>query len=272
MQFDPQEVLGTITDLGTTYGLRIIGALVLLLLGSSVIRVVLSILRRTLTFRKIDETLVGFATSIARVLLKIALYMAALNMLGVQTTSFVAILGAAGLAVGIALKGTLSNFASGVMLILFHPFKVGDFVEAGGVMGTVNEIGIFSTTLTTSDNRVIIVPNSSITDGNITNNSARETRRVDMVFGIGYGDDLRKAKSLLLDYFMGDERVLKDPDPFVNVGELADSSVNFTVRVWVKSADYWPVFFDAQEKVKLLLDDNGISIPFPQQDVHLIKE
>jgi len=222
-----------------------------------------------------DSMLVGFVTSILNAVLLLFVVIAALDQLGVDTTSFIALIGAAGLAVGLAvglaLQGSLQNFASGVMLIIFRPFKVGDFIEAGGVSGTVQEIGIFATTLKTGDNRIIIVPNGAIYNGTIVNNSARDTRRIDMVFGIGYDDDIRKAKEILQSILAADERILKDPAPLVAVAELADSSVNFNVRPWVNSGDYWSVLYGVTEKVKLAFDEAGISIPYPQMDVHVSK-
>jgi len=199
-------------------------------------------------------------------------FIAALGTLGVETASFAAVIAAAGLAVGFALQGSLSNFAAGVMLIIFRPFKAGDFVEAGGAMGAVEAVNIFNTIMKSPDNKKVIIPNSKITGDSIVNYSAQDTRRVDMVFGIGYDDDIRKAKSTLEQILASDERVLKDPAPTVAVSELADSSVNFVVRPWVKTADYWGVFFDITEKVKLTFDEQGISIPFPQRDIHMFQE
>jgi small conductance mechanosensitive channel len=196
----------------------------------------------------------------------------ALNKLGLQTTSFVAILGAAGLAIGLALQGSLSNFASGAMIVIFRPFKVGDFVEAGGATGIVEEIQIFNTILKTPDNKVVIVPNSQITGGKITNYSQKPIRRVDLVFGIGYDDDILQAKKLLQEIVEADERILTEPPTKIAVSELGDSSVNFAVRPFVKTADYWDVYFDLTEKVKLKFDEAGISIPYPQRDVHLFNE
>lgn len=221
--------------------------------------------------RNVDALLASFSSNIVYVALVAFVVIAALSQLGIQTTSFVAIIGAAGLAVGLALQGSLANFASGVMIIAFRPFKVGDFIEAGGVAGVVEGIQIFSTQMRTGDNKAIIIPNAGITGGNITNYSAKDTRRVDMVFGIGYDDDIKKAKDLLLELIADDDRILKDPEAVVAVSELADSSVNFVVRPWVKSADYWGVLFDLTEAVKLRFDKEGISIPYPQQDVHLHK-
>ena len=221
--------------------------------------------------RNLDALLASFTANIAYVAMVAFVIIAALGQLGIQTTSFVAIIGAAGLAIGLSLQGSLANFASGVMIIAFRPFKVGDFIEAGGVAGVVEGIQIFSTQMRTGDNKEIIIPNSNITGGNITNYSARDTRRVDMVFGIGYDDDIKKAKDILLELVESDERILKDPEPLVAVSELADSSVNFVVRPWVESGDFWPVKFDYTEAVKLRFDKEGISIPYPQQDVHIHK-
>jgi small conductance mechanosensitive channel len=197
---------------------------------------------------------------------------AALNKLGVQTTSFIAIIGAAGLAVGLALQGSLANFAAGVLLIIFKPFKVGDFIAAAGTLGTVKEIQIFNTVLDHFDNRRIVVPNAKLTGDNITNFSAIEKRRVDLVFGISYSDNIKKAKEALEKVVTSDSRVLKDPKPVIAVSELADSSVNLVCRPWVKPGDYWDVYFDTLEKGKMELENNGITIPFPQRDVHMYQE
>jgi len=221
--------------------------------------------------RNVDALLASFTSNIAYVALVAFVVIAALSKLGIQTTSFVAIIGAAGLAIGLALQGSLANFASGVMIIAFRPFKVGDFIEAGGVSGVVEGIQIFSTQMRTGDNKAMIIPNANITGGNITNYSAKDTRRVDMVFGIGYDDDIKQAKDVLLELIADDERILKDPEAVVAVSELADSSVNFVVRPWVNAADYWGVMFDFTEAVKLRFDKEGISIPYPQQDLHLHK-
>jgi len=191
--------------------------------------------------------------------------------LGVDTTSLIALLGAAGLAVGLALQGSLQNFAAGIMLIIFRPFKAGDFVDAGGTSGTVEAIKIFNTILKTPDNREVIIPNGAIYGGTITNFSARSTRRIDMVFGIGYDDDIRKAKDVIKGILESDDRILKDPEFLIAVGELAAHSINFNVRPWVNSGDYWPVKFDLNERIKLAFDENGISIPYPQMDVHMAK-
>jgi small conductance mechanosensitive channel len=197
--------------------------------------------------------------------------LASLNALGVNTTSFIAVLGAAGLAIGLALQGSLANIGAAVLIIVFRPFKVGDFVEAGGATGTVDDVNLFSTIISPLDNRTIIVPNSSIVSGNIINYSKKEQRRVDHVFGIGYDDDLKLAKETLMDIMESDDRILPEPAPFVAVSELGDSSVNFVFRAWVNTADYWDVYFDMLERVKLTFDEKGISIPYPQMDVHMNK-
>jgi len=197
------------------------------------------------------------------------IFIAALSQLGVQTTSFVAVIGAAGLAIGLALQGSLSNFAAGFLMLIFRPFKVGDYIEGAGTEGFVEETGIFTTLLKTPDNKVIIIPNAKLMSDTITNYSKKETRRVDMTFGVGYEDDLQKVRQALQNVIDQDERILKDPPPAILLAELADSSVNFFVRVWVKTPEYWNVFFDTTEKVKKQFDAEGISIPFPQRDVHL---
>ncbi len=267
-----ENVTEKLIEWGTLYGTKIIAAVAILIIGRLVVGILTGIIRRLMSRGKVDETLTKFVVSLTRIALMTFVFIAAIGALGVETTSFIAIIGAAGLAVGFALQSSLANFASGVMLIIFRPFKAGDFVEAGGTTGSVESIQIFSTVLKTPDNKKIIVPNSNITGGNITNYSAMDTRRVDMVFGIGYGDDIKKAKETLEQIVTADSRVLKDPAPTIAVSELADSSVNFIVRPWVKTADYWGVFFDVTEKVKLTFDELGISIPFPQQDVHMFQE
>ncbi len=264
-----QEYLTLLTDWGQMYGLKILGALAIFIIGRIVIGILISGLKKLINKSFKDETLTKFLGNLIRMLLLTVLVIVILNQLGIETTSFIAILGAAGLAIGLALQSSLSNFASGVMLIIFKPFKTGDYIEAGGTNGSVEEIGVFTTTMKTPDNKMIIIPNGAITSGNITNYSAKELRRVDMVFGIGYGDDLKKAKNTLERILKEDSRVLDDPPFTVAVSELADSSVNFVVRPWVKSADYWDLLFDITEKVKLTFDAEGISIPFPQQDVHM---
>ena len=233
---------------------------------------IVNIVRKLLEKAGTDEMLINFVCSMTKAVLMLFVIIAALNQLGVDTTSLIALIGAAGLAIGLSLQSTLQNFAAGVMLILFKPFKLGDFIEAGGSAGVVEKITIFDTILKTGDNREIIVPNGDIYGGTIVNNSARDTRRIDMVFGIGYDDDIKKAKDLLNEILAADERILKEPAPLVAVAELADSSVNFNVRPWVKSGDYWKVLYDVTEKVKITFDAHNISIPYPQMDVHTKSE
>lgn len=249
--------------------IRVIVALAIFIIGRWVAKWIVNTSQRVMEKTGMDQMLANFLRNILYVLLLAVVVIAALDHLGVQTTSLLAVLGAAGLAVGLALQGSLSNFAAGVMIIVFRPFKVGDFIEAAGTAGVVEEVRIFNTVLRTPDNREIIVPNGQIYDGTIVNVSARDTRRIDLVFGIGYEDDLRKAKQLIEAELGKDERILADPAPAVAVGELADSSVNINVRPWVKSGDYWAVRSDLLENIKAAFDANGISIPFPQRDVHL---
>jgi small conductance mechanosensitive channel len=253
----------------STYSLKLLAALLIFIVGRWIAKKLIQVLTTLMRKNKVDETLIGFIDSIAYYTLLVVVLIAAAEQLGINTTSLLTVLGAAGLAVGLALKDSLSNFASGVMLVIFRPFRVGDFVNAGGVSGTVKKITIFNTILSTPDNQMVIVPNGSITSGVITNVTANDTRRVDLVFGIGYEDDIPKAKKVLTDIVNADDRVLKDPEPVIAVSELADSSVNFVVRPWVNKADYWKVYWDLTEKVKITFDAENISIPYPQTDVHL---
>lgn len=250
------------------WGINILMALAIFIIGKFVVGMLVKLAKKLMSKAKVDNLLVNFIASIIKTVLLLFVIIAAVDQLGVDTTSMIALIGAAGLAIGLALQGTLQNLASGVMLIIFRPFVDGDFIEAAGVSGVVEEIGIFSITMRTGDNREIIVPNGEIYGGTITNFSKRSTRRVDMVFGIGYDDDIKKAKDILNRILSEDDRVLKDPEPLVAVGELADSSVNFNVRPWCATGDYWGVYFDTHEKVKLTFDAEGISIPYPQMDVH----
>jgi len=250
------------------WGINIVMALAIFVIGKMVVKMLVGLAKKLMNKAKVDSILVNFIASIVSTVLLLFVVIASLNQLGVDTTSLIALIGAAGLAIGLALQGTLQNLASGVMLIIFRPFNAGDFVEAAGVAGVIEEIGIFTTVMRSGDNREIIIPNGEIFGGTITNFSKRATRRVDMVFGIGYDDDIKKAKDLLNRILDEDERVLKDPEPLVAVAELADSSVNFNVRPWCATGDYWNVYFDIHEKVKLTFDAEGISIPYPQMDVH----
>ncbi|MFA7021749.1 mechanosensitive ion channel family protein [Aliarcobacter sp.] len=269
LSFIPQNILDTALE----YSWSIFLALLIFFVGKWIVNRVVKVLGKLL--RKIDgidEILVKFLENIAYYSLITAVILAALNKLGITTTSFLAILGAAGLAVGLALKDSLGNFASGVMIIIFKPFRVGDFVTAGGVTGSVSEVGILNSVFVTGDNQRIVVPNSSITSGSITNVNAFDTRRVDLVVGISYDDDIKKAKDLLTNLLTSHEKILVDKGITVAVSELADSSVNFVVRAWVNTPDYWEVRFFLIENIKLVFDKEGITIPYPQQDVHHYKK
>lgn len=252
------------------WGLKILAALAIFVIGRWIARRIAKGVAMATERANVDPTLTNFLRSVVYMGLLIMVILAAVQQLGVEATSFFAILGAAGLAIGLALKDSLANFSSGVMLVFFRPFKAGDFVEAGGVSGTVREISIFNTIMKTPDNRIITVPNGQIYAGSITNFSAEETRRIDLVFGIGYDDNVLRAKEIMQSVMDADERILKDPAPVIMMLELADSSVNFAVRPWVASSDYWAVRGDLLEGVKKALEDNGLSIPYPQRDVHLI--
>jgi len=264
------------TDIATTYiseySLKIVGAIAIFIIGKWVVKKLTIASKKLMEKAKVDQTLVEFAESLIYFVLLLVVVLASLNTLGVNTTSFVAIFGAAGLAIGLALQGSLANIGAAVLIIIFKPFKVGDFVEAGGATGTVEDVNLFSTIIAPVDNRTIIVPNSAIVGGNITNYSRKSQRRVDHTFGIGYNDDLKLAKEILTQIMNEDDRVLPEPAPFVAVSELGESSVNFVFRAWVKTEDYWDVHFDMLEKVKLTFDEAGISIPYPQMDVHMTKQ
>jgi len=265
------NLLEKVYELLTIYGLKVISALVILILGRWVALGVAKIIKRIMIKSKVDETLVSFVRNLSYILLLAFVIIAALNQLGIQTTSFIAVIGAAGLAIGLALQGALANFAAGVLMIIFKPFKVGDFIDGAGATGTVEKIEIFTTQLKTPDNKTIIIPNAKMTSDNITNFTAKGTRRVDLVFGIGYGDDIDKARDVIKEIIQQDERAMKEPEPMIVVSELGDSSVNFTIRVWTSTDDYWSFYFDTTEKVKKQFDAKGISIPFPQRDVHLFE-
>lgn len=268
---DIQKYLDQLIEMAISYGPNLILALVTFIIGSWVISGIIKGLGNTMQKREMDPSLTPFFKSLLNITLRIMLIISVLSMVGIEMTSFVAILGAAGLAIGLSMQGTLQNFAGGVMILLFKPFKVGQFIDGGGYMGTVKEIRIFNTIMTTPDNKRIIIPNGSLAGSSLTNFSAEETRRVDWTFGIAYGDDYDKAKALLLSWIEADPRALKDPEPFIALSALADSSVNIVVRVWVNPADYWGLFFDMNEKVYKEFGDHGLNIPFPQMDVHLDK-
>lgn len=267
-----QGLTEVLTALLTDYGLGVLGAIAILVAGRIASGVVGNLVGRGLRRASVDEAITRFTVSLTRAAVMVFAVVAALNAFGVQTTSFVAVLGAAGLAVGLALQGSLSNFAAGVLILLFKPFGIGDVVDAAGVKGKIVDIGILTTTMNTFDNQKIIIPNSSIMSGTITNVNAYDTRRVDLTAGIGYGDDIAKATEVFQRILKEHALVLDDPAPTIEVVSLGDSSVNFVVRPWVKTEDYWRVHFDVTRSIKLELDAAGISIPFPQRDVHLYRK
>ncbi len=267
-----QEVIDQLLQFGTDYGLKIIGAVIILILGRIIAGIGRKLIKKALIKANTDPAIISFAGSLVYILILTFAILAALAKFGIQTASFVAILGAAGFAVGFALQGSLGNFAAGVLILVFRPFRMGDFIEAAGVMGTVKDIHLFTTVLATVDNVQIIVPNGKLYGDIIKNFSANDTRRVDMVVGIGYGSSMKKAAELMEGLIKADERILADPAPTIAVAELADSSVNFIVRPWCKKEDYWGVKFDFTEKVKETFDANDIEIPFPQHSIHMVTE
>jgi len=269
---DPNEILTQATNIGLEYGPKILGALAVWIIGGWIIKALVNGIGKAMNKSKVDITLQPFLKSIISSLLKVMLVISVLGMLGIEMTSFIAILGAAGLAVGMALSGTLQNFAGGVMILIFKPFKAGDVIEAQGFIGSIKEIQIFNTILKTPDNKTIIIPNGGLSTGAMTNFSTEEKRRVDWTIGIGYGDDVDKAKQVIRNLCDADSRILKDPEVFIAVSELADSSVNFTVRAWVNAADYWGVYFSMNENVYKTFPQEGLNIPYPQMDVHMHQE
>ena len=269
MEFDIQKLTEQAPVFLITYGTQLLMALLILFIGRWLARLVSNAIVNGMNKKDVDTTISKFVGSLSYTALLAFVIIAALGQLGIQTASFVAIVGSAGLAIGFALQGSLSNFAAGVLLIVFRPIRAGDFVEVAGEAGVIEEVGIFCTLMKSGDNKVITIPNSNVMGGNITNYSMKPTRRIDMVVGIGYDADIRKAKAVLENIMASEERVLKDPAVTIGVAELGDSSVNFVVRPWVNSADYWPTKFDLLETIKLRFDEEGISIPFPQMDVHM---
>ena len=267
--FDWAEVWTMIQTSGVDLGIRIVTAIIIFFVGKWVVALVVKGLLKAMQKGDVDTTLRRFVANLVRMVLMLFVIIAAINHLGIQTASLIAVLGAAGLAVGLALQGSLSNFAAGVLIVLFRPYKVGDWIEGAGVSGSVEEVQILTTVLKTGDNKRVIIPNSQIMGSTITNYSANATRRVDLVVGVSYGDDLDKVRKELEDLVATDERILKDPAPTIAVSQLADSSVNFVLRPWVNTADYWAVYFDLTERVKKRFDEVGVSIPFPQQDVYI---
>lgn len=266
------EVLKAIYEYLSKYGLKILGAIVILLVGRWLAILVSNMVEKALIRSKVDETIAGFIKHLTHIAALVFVVIAALAAVGIETTQVAVVIGAAGLAVGLALQGSLANFASGFLMIILKPFRVGDFIEAAGTKGTVKEIGIFNTFVNTPDNIRVIIPNAKLTGDNIMNYTANGTRRVDLIIGVSYEDDLKKAKRVIEQVLAEDDRVLDDPPPTVAVVELADSSVNFVVRPWVNAADYWNVYFDTTAKVKLSLEENDITIPFPQRDIHIKNE
>ncbi|MBN1819562.1 MAG: mechanosensitive ion channel [Prolixibacteraceae bacterium] len=265
------DLMVKIYDIIMDFGPKLIGALITLIIGLWIIGLIRKAVRKQFEKSSMDPSLRGFMNSLIGITLKILLFISVVGMVGIQMTSFIAILGAAGLAVGMALSGTLQNFAGGIMILIFKPFKSGDFIEAQGYTGIVKEIQIFNTILKTPDNKTIIIPNGGLSTGSMVNYSTESQRRVDLTFGIAYGDDVDKARKVLEGLINADERILKDPAPFIAVSELADSSVNLVVRVWAEAANYWGIYFDLTEKVYKTFGNEGLNIPFPQMDVHVHK-
>ena len=263
------NILELLRTSGVEFGINLVTAIAIFYIGRIVVRLLTRGLRKVMQAQEIDKTLESFVCNLASMVLLTFVIIASVSALGIQTTSFIAVLGAAGLAIGLALQGSLSNFASGVLIVMFRPYKVGDWVEAAGVAGTIVEVQILTTVFKTGDNKSIIVPNGQVMNSVIINYSTNDERRVDMVVGVSYDDDLDKVRATLEDLIAADDRILDDPACTIAVAELADSSVNFVVRPWVKSGDYWGVRFDLTEAIKKRFDKEGIAFPFPQQDVHL---
>lgn len=256
-------------DLIMTYGLKILFAIIIFFVGKYFASLTQKLVGKLLNSRKVDSTVVSFVANLAWAIVFVFTIIATLGQIGVQTASLVAVIGAAGLAVGLALQGSLANFASGVLMVLFRPCRVGDYIEAAGIAGTVDEITIFSTKLRTPDNKVIVAPNSAIMNGTITNYSASENRRIDFLIGVSYTADIALTKKVLTDILDNNQYVLKNPSYMVGLSELGNSSINFVVRPWVKTADYWTAYFDILEQIKNALDAANIEIPFPQMDIHV---
>jgi len=264
-----EDAFSKVWTLLTIYGIKVIAAIAVFIIGRWLAKMLTAFTEKVMSKRKVDPTVISFVANLIYIALLVFVVLAALGQLGIQTTSFIAVIGAAGLAIGLALQGSLSNFAAGFLMIIFRPFKVGDFIEGAGVSGTVEAIHIFTTQLLTPDNKTIIIPNAGLTGGNITNYSSKGTRRIDLVFGISYNNDIDHAKKVISDVLAKEERILKDPAPAVMLIGLADSSVNFAVRPWVAAGDYWNVYSALTENIKKSFDAEGISIPFPQRDVHV---
>lgn len=270
--FDWLGLLETVKATGLEFGGKVLIALAIFVVGRIVARMITGALRKMMQAQKVDKILESFVCNLVHWTVMIFVVIAAISQVGIQTTSLIAVMGAAGLAIGLSMQGALSNFAAGVLIVIFRPYRVGDFVEAAGVSGVVVQVQILTTVMKTGDNKQIVVPNGQIMSSIITNYSANDTRRVDMTIGVSYDDNLDKVRKTIQELVDADERILKDPTCLIAVAELADSSVNFTVRPWVKTADYWGVKFDLTEAIKKRFDQEGISFPFPQQDVHLYKQ
>lgn len=272
MNINLDEILTRVTELVSVYGLKVLAALAIFVIGRLLAKLVAGGVQRAMERSKVEPSLIGFTHSLSYALLLTFVIIAAMGQLGIQTTSFVAVLGAAGLAVGLALQGSLSNFAAGVLILIFKPYKVGDYVKAGGGEGVVKDIGIFTTTVLTLDNRTQIIPNAAATGGMIENYSKEGTRRLDLVAGVSYSDDILKVKGVLQSILDDEPRILAEPKPTIGLMEMGDSSLNFAFRPWVKVEDYWDLFFELQERIRIRFDEEGITIPFPQRDVHLFQQ
>jgi len=264
-----KDMLNSLIEIGSSLSISLLMALAILIIGRQLVKLILRLITVALEKSNVEDTVRIFVTNLLNTLLMILVFIAAINQLGIETTSIIAVLGAAGLAIGLALQGSLSNFAAGILIVIYRPYKVGDYIEAGNYAGTVKDIQIFSTVLKTPDNKIVVVPNGSIMNGSIVNYSDQDTRRIDLIIGCSYEDDIDKVRSVLEDILKKEKRVLKDPKPQIAVTELADSSVNFIFRPWVKRTDYLPVYYSLLEEVKKRFDKEGISIPYPQSDVHI---
>ena len=264
-----KDMMNSLIEIGSSIGISLLLALVILIIGRQLVKLVLRLITVALEKSNVEDTVRIFVTNLLNTLLMILVFIAAINQLGIETTSIIAVLGAAGLAIGLALQGSLANFAAGILIVIYRPYKVGDYIEAGNHAGTVKDIQIFSTVLKTPDNKIVVVPNGSIMNGSIVNYSDQDTRRVDLIISCSYEDDIDKVRSVLEDILKKEKRILKDPKPQIAVAELADSSVNFIFRPWVKRTDYLPVYYSLLEEVKKRFDKEGISIPYPQSDVHI---
>tara|TARA_B110000438_G_scaffold162273_1_gene155481 strand:+ start:274 stop:1101 length:828 start_codon:yes stop_codon:yes gene_type:complete len=265
----PQEIMNYVIEITSNFGLKLLTALIVVIVGKQLVKILLKVIKVALEKANTEETVRIFIANLLNTVFTVIIFVAAINQLGVETTSIIALLGAAGLAIGLALQGSLANFAAGILIVIFRPYKVGDYIEAGTNVGTVKDIQIFSTVLRTPDNKAIVVPNGSIMDGSITNYSEQPTRRIDIIASCSYEDDLDKVKQVLKTILDNEERILTEPKPQIAVSELAESSVNFIVRPWVNSSDYLPVMYSLLEQIKKTFDQEGISIPYPQSDIHI---